>query len=139
MTRGKRFAVLRQGERIDGKEHEEILGAQRGYDGPCIQFQAYRDGLSVEWRAQGLAPRINRLGAVFEYEKLPSRSASSLEANIVLSLRQSRPTKAAKVSSAWGFLCALPGCGTGVPRDMPAGVLRRHDREPVTRQPLSIR
>lgn len=77
-ARGKRFAVLGHGERIDGKEHEEIIGAQRGDDGPFIEFQAHRDGLSVEARAQGLDPRINRLGAVFEYEKLPSLSASSL-------------------------------------------------------------
>jgi hypothetical protein len=78
MARGKRFAVLRQGERIDGKEHEEIIGAQRGHDRPFIEFQAYSDGLAVEARAQGLDPRIDRLGAVFEHEKLPSLSASSL-------------------------------------------------------------
>ena len=78
MARGKRFAVLRQGERIDGKEHEEIIGAQRGYDGPFLEFQAHSDGWSVEARAQGLAPRIHRLGAVCEYETLPSLSASRL-------------------------------------------------------------
>ena len=78
MARGERFAVLRQGERIDEKEHEEILGAQRVYDGPFMEFQAHSDGLSVEERAQGLDPHINRLGAVCEYEKLPSRSVRSL-------------------------------------------------------------
>jgi hypothetical protein len=33
--------------------------------------------LAVAARAQGLAPRITRLGAVCEYETLPSRRASS--------------------------------------------------------------
>ena len=78
MARGKRCAVLRQGERIDGKEHEEIIGAQRRHDGPFLACQAHRDGLSVEARAQCLAPRIDRLGAMLEDQKLPSRSASSL-------------------------------------------------------------
>jgi len=78
MARGERFAVLRQGEWMDGKEPEDIIGAQRGYDGPFIEFQAHSDGLAVEARAQGLDPRINRLGAVFEYEKLPSLRVRSL-------------------------------------------------------------
>ena len=70
-ARGKRFAVLGQGERIDGKEHEEIIVAQRGHDGPFIEFQAHRDGLSVESRAQGLDPRINRFRTVFEDAETP--------------------------------------------------------------------
>ena len=78
MARGKRFAGLRQGERIDGKEPEEILGAQRGHDGPLLAFQAPSDGWSVAARAQGLDPRIDCLGAVCEHETLPSLSASSL-------------------------------------------------------------
>ena len=77
-ARGKRFAVLGHGERIDGKEHEEIIVAQRGHDGPFIEFQAHRDGLSVEARAQGLDPRVDRFRAVFEAQKLPSLSASGL-------------------------------------------------------------
>jgi hypothetical protein len=97
---GKRFAVLRQGERIDGKEHEEIIGAQRGHNGPFIEFQAHSDRLSVESRAQGLDPRIDRLGAVFEHEKLTSLSASRWSANIVCG---SRPVEANKGRK--GFEC----------------------------------
>ena len=43
-----------------------------------IEFQAHSDGLSVEACAEGLDPRIDRLGAVFEYEKLTVRGASGL-------------------------------------------------------------
>jgi hypothetical protein len=43
--------------------------------------------LTVATRAPGLEPRIKRRGAVCAYEQLPSRSASSLEAHIVLSIR----------------------------------------------------
>src|SRR4029450_2930840 len=50
-ARGKRFAVLGHGERIDGKEHEEIIVTQRGHDGPFIELQAHSDGLAVESRA----------------------------------------------------------------------------------------
>ena len=49
-ARGKRFTVLGHGERIDGKEHEEILVAQCRHDRPFREFQAHRDRLSVEAR-----------------------------------------------------------------------------------------
>src|SRR5215831_11859651 len=39
---------------------------------------------------------------------------------------QSRPIKAANALDACGFMGDLPACGTVVPRDMPACVLRRH-------------
>jgi hypothetical protein len=48
---GKRFAVLGQSERIDGKEHEELIVAQCGHERPFREFQAHSDGLSVEARA----------------------------------------------------------------------------------------
>ena len=51
---------------------------------------------------------------------------------------QSRPTKAAQAADAGGCLWDLPACGTGVPRDMPACALQRHEREPVTRQTLQL-
>ena len=138
-ARGKRFAVLGHGERMDGKEHEEIIVAQRGHDGPFIEFQAHRDRLAVEARAQGLDPRIDRLRAVFEPQKLPALVPAACKQISCLASAQSRPTKAANASGACGFMCDLPACGTVVRRDMPAGVLRRHYREPVTRQTLSIR
>jgi len=75
---GKRFTVLRHGERIDGKEHEEILCAPCRHDGPFLEFQAHRDRVSVEARAQGLDPRVDGFGAVFEAQELTSCSASGL-------------------------------------------------------------
>jgi hypothetical protein len=80
---GKRFTVLGQGERIDGKEHEEIILAQGGDNGPFIQLKTHRNGLSVEPRAQGLDPRVDRFRAVLEHQKLSSLRASGLEADIV--------------------------------------------------------
>jgi hypothetical protein len=35
---GKRCAGLGQRERMDGKEHEEILLTPRRHDGPCMQL-----------------------------------------------------------------------------------------------------
>jgi len=52
---------------------------------------------------------------------------------------QSRPPTAAHAAGAWGFMGALPAWATVVRRDRPAGVLRRHEREPVTRQTLRMR
>jgi hypothetical protein len=50
-ARGQCFTVLGHGERIDRKAHEAIIGAQRGHDRPFREFQAYRDGWSVDARA----------------------------------------------------------------------------------------
>ena len=77
-TRGQRFAVLGHGERIDGKEHEEVLLAQRRHHGPFMEFQAHGNRLAVEPCAQALDPHIDRVRAVFEHEKLTSLSASGL-------------------------------------------------------------
>jgi len=52
-----------------------------------LKFQAHRDGLAVEARAQGLNSRLDGLGAVFEHEKFPSLRASSLYAHIVCGIR----------------------------------------------------
>ena len=65
-ARGKRFAVLGHGERIDRKEHEEIIGAQRGHDRPFREFQAHSDGLSVESCAEGLDPGVNLFRTIFK-------------------------------------------------------------------------
>ena len=75
---GKRFAVLGQRERIDGKEHEELILTQRRHDGPFIQLQAHGDGLSVEARAESVDPRVDRFRAMFEYEKLTALRTGGL-------------------------------------------------------------
>ena len=43
-----------------------------------IEFQAHRDRVSVESRAQGLDPRVDGFRAVCEAQELTLRSASSL-------------------------------------------------------------
>ena len=75
---GKCFAVLGHSQRIDRKEHEELILTQRRHDGAFIEFEAHSDRLSMESRAQALDPRVDRFGAVFEDEKLPSLSAGGL-------------------------------------------------------------
>jgi hypothetical protein len=75
---GKRFAVPGHGERIDGKEHEEIIVAQCRHNGPFREFQAHRDRVSVEARAQGLAPGVDGFRAVCEAQERTPRSASGL-------------------------------------------------------------
>ena len=82
-ARGTRLAVLGHGEWIDGKEHEGLILAQCGDKGPFMQLQAHSNGLSVEPRAQGLDPRVDRFRAVLEHQKLSSLSASGLEADSV--------------------------------------------------------
>jgi hypothetical protein len=77
-ARGKRCTVLGQGERMDGKEHEEIIVAQCGDHGPFMQLKTHSNGFSVEPRAQGLDPRVERFRAVLEDQKLSSLRASSL-------------------------------------------------------------
>ena len=87
MAGGKRFTVFGQSEGIDGKEHEEILCAQGGHNGPLLEFKTHGNGLAVEPCTQGLAPRIDGFRTVLEAPKLSSRSASGLDADIVFSIR----------------------------------------------------
>jgi hypothetical protein len=98
---GKCFAVLGHGERIDGKEHEEIIGAQRGHDGPFLEFQAHSDGLSVESRAEGVDSGVNRFRTMLKAQKLTSCSASGLEANIGFRIS---PVEANKGRKCFGYL-----------------------------------
>ena len=86
-ARGKRFAVPGHGERIDGKEHEEIILAPCGHDGAFLECQAHRARVSMEARAQSLDPRVDGFRAVCEAQALPPRSASGLSANLVFGIR----------------------------------------------------
>jgi hypothetical protein len=52
---------------------------------------------------------------------------------------QSIPRKAAKASCDPCVMRHLPACARVARRDRPADVLRRHEREPVARQILSVR
>jgi hypothetical protein len=111
MARGNRCAVLRQGERMDGTEHEAIIGAQRRYAGPFREVQAHRAGVSGEARAPGLDPRINRRGAVCESEQLAALSASSLEAHIGCGIRPVEANKGRQWCECWWLQVGAPRVG----------------------------
>jgi hypothetical protein len=77
-ARSKRFAVLGHGERIDGKEHEEIIVLQRRHNGAFIEFQADGKRLALEPCAQGADPRVDHLRPVCETQELPARRTGDL-------------------------------------------------------------
>jgi hypothetical protein len=85
-TGGKRFTVFGEGERIDRKEHEEIIVAQCGHNGPFIKLKAHGNALSIEPRTQGLDPPIDCFRAVLEDPQLSSLRASGLYADIVFGI-----------------------------------------------------
>src|SRR4029450_4187529 len=82
-ARGKGFAVLGDGERVDGKEYEAIIVAQCGYDRSFLEFQAHSDGLAVEACPEGLDPGVNRFRTMGKAQKLTWCGARDLEANSV--------------------------------------------------------
>jgi hypothetical protein len=100
-ARGQRFAVLRHGEWSDGTEHEAIIGAQRGHDGPFRELQAHRDGWAVASRAEGLAPGVHRFRTMVKAQQLPWCGASGLEADIVCRIS---PVEAHKGRKGFGCL-----------------------------------
>ena len=66
-----------------------------------IEFQAHSDGLSVESRAEGLGPGVNRFRTMFKAQKLPLCGASGLEANIVFRIS---PVEANKGRKCFGYV-----------------------------------
>ncbi len=100
-ARGKRFAVRGHGEGRDGKEHEALMIAQRGHDGPLRAFPAHRNRLAVAARAEGLDSGVHRFRTIFKAQQLTVCSASGLEADLVLRLR---PVEANKGRTGCGCL-----------------------------------
>jgi hypothetical protein len=100
-ARGQRCAVRGHGERIDRKEPEAIIGAQRGHARPFREFQAHSDGLSVASCAEGLAPGVHRFRTMFKAQKLPLCGASGLEADSVLRIS---PVEANQGRKGCGYL-----------------------------------
>jgi hypothetical protein len=100
-ARGNRFAIPGYGEWIAGKEHEEILVAQRRHDGSCMEFQAYSDGWSMQARAEGLDPGVKLFRALCEAQKLTVCSARGLAADSVCRLS---PVEANKGRQCFGGL-----------------------------------
>ena len=138
-ARGKCFAVLGHGERMDGKEDEEVIWHSADTIGPLLSSRHTATGWPLKrvcrlWTHASIASgrcarRRNSLRVVPAACKQISCLASA----------QSRPTKAANASGACGCMCHLPVCDTVGRRDRPACVLRRHEREPVVRQTLRMR
>ena len=102
-ARGKRFAVLRHGERIDGKEYEEIIFAQRRHDRPFSEFQAHSNRLAIEARVQTLGPRVDRFRTVFEVQKLSACGASGLYADSVFRIGPVEANKGCKCFGGLGL------------------------------------
>jgi hypothetical protein len=93
---------------MDGKEPEEIIGAQCGHERPFREFQAHRDGLSVEARVEGLDPGIHLFRTLFEAQKLPWCGASGLEADIVCRISPVEANKGRKgFGCLWLHVCSL--------------------------------
>ena len=136
---GEGFAIPRQRQGIDGKEHQKVIRAQGGDNGAFVEFQADGNGLAVEPRAQRLTHASIASGVCSSCRHSRSAEPAAWRQTSCLASAQSRPTKAANASGAMCSCVHLPACARVVRRDMPADVLRRHYREPVTRQTLSIR
>ena len=134
------FAVPRQCQGIDGKEDQKVILAQGEDQGTFVEFEADGHGVAVEPRAQCGDPRVDGLGCVLELQALTFCGARSLEAHIMFGIRPVDTHKGSKC-----VRCALLSCVISQSvlewrrRDMRADVLRRHYREPVARQTLSMR
>ena len=77
------FAVLRQGRRIDRKEHEEVVLLQRIDQGPLGQLQRDGDG-TAESLPHRDRPLVDRIDLVFDARELASLAVCTLQTDVVL-------------------------------------------------------
>jgi hypothetical protein len=80
------FAIPRQGEWVDGKEHEAVILPQCGDDGALVEFETDGNGLLLESYAQGAHPLINGVWLVFEDTELTFLRAGCLQADSVFGI-----------------------------------------------------
>src|SRR5512132_2477099 len=80
---GKRVAVARAGQWIDGKEDEEVVCAQGTDDGPRVAFEAEGDWFACEPLAQGTHPGLKGCWRVLADEVLSCCGARRLSAHIM--------------------------------------------------------
>jgi hypothetical protein len=80
------FAIPRQGEWVDGKEHEAVILPQCGDDGAFVEFETDGNGLLLESRAQGAHLLINGVWLVCEDTQLTCLRASCLPADMVFGI-----------------------------------------------------
>ncbi len=77
------FTVSCEREGIDGKEHEEVVLAQRIDEGAFVEFETDGNRLSLEALAQGTHPLIDGFWRVYKDTELACLRASRLQADIV--------------------------------------------------------
>ena len=77
------FAVLGQGQRIDGEQDQKFVFTQGLDERAFIEFEAHSNGASFEPLAYGTCPRIDGLWFVLKHHELPLVVADSLSADIV--------------------------------------------------------
>ena len=82
----ERCARPRQGEWVNGTEHEAVVLPQRGDEGAFVEFETDGYGLLLEARAPGAHPRINGVWLVGEDTQLTCLRASGLQADMVWGL-----------------------------------------------------
>jgi hypothetical protein len=128
----------RQGR--DGKAHADGILSPRRDEGACVAFKTAGHRWSLEARAQGPHPRIEGVWRVDKDTARACLSASRVQADSVLGIspvaadagRNCSRRETGQVSPPEGEARA---CG----RHRRTYVRRRHDREPVARQPLRRR
>ena len=80
------FAIPRQCQGVDGKEHEEVILSQRRDEGPLIEFEADGNRLPFEPCTQGAHPLVDGVRLVFEDAELAFLGACRLQADIVFGI-----------------------------------------------------
>jgi hypothetical protein len=75
------FAVPRQRQWIDGKEHQKVILAQSGAKGTFVQLEAEGKRLAVAPRAEPADPCVDGLGRGLKHEGRSFGRASGLEAD----------------------------------------------------------
>jgi hypothetical protein len=80
------FTVSGEREGIDGKEHEEVVLAQRIDDGAFVEFETAGNRWSREALAPGTHPLIDGVWRVYKDTELACRRASRLQADIVFGI-----------------------------------------------------
>jgi hypothetical protein len=77
------FAVLGQGQRIDGEPDQKFILTQGIDERACIAFEAHGNGASFEPLAYETCPLINGFWCVLEHHELPFVVVDGLSAAIV--------------------------------------------------------
>jgi hypothetical protein len=72
------FAVLGQGQRIDGEQDQKVVFTQGIDERAFIEFEAHSNGASFEPLAYGTCPLIDGLWVVLKHHELPFVVADGL-------------------------------------------------------------